>query len=250
MDNTTIEVIAGLGIPATNFVATKIYTSVSGLPKNFIWQTKYPALSSLKINLEFSELKRRTKIIVIDDEDSFPQKLFTDEGYSIEKWDTVKDYGKLLSGAYDLIVLDIKGIATHISDEDGLGVLEGIKQANPAQIVIAYSQHTYDLNKSKFWELADEKIGKPSDFLKIKKIIDNLIMTKYQPLRYINILHDILRKKTVSEVDIKKLDANIVKCIKSKKNPDWPSILHFIHNNNELYSQILQIGNTIIKFYQ
>jgi hypothetical protein len=248
------EIITGLIITAggslLNFIVTKIYNLFTGASKNFIWRNKYPDLRTFKPPIEFDELKKRTRIIVIDDEDSFPVNLFQAEGYSIDKWDKVSDYGRLESGFYDIIVLDIKGVATHISSDDGLGVLESLKRKNPAQIIIAYSQHSFDLSKSKFWELADEKIAKPSDFLKIKSIIDNLITTQFKPDRYIDTLHNILRKNSFEEKEIKKLDTALVKSIKSKKKPNWAEVLEFANTKTELVNQIITISTTILKFYQ
>lgn len=248
------EIIYGLIIAAggslLNFISTKAYNAITGASKNFVWRNKYPDLKTFKAPIEFDELKKRTRIVVIDDEDSFPVNLFQKEGYSVDKWQTVTDYGRLESGFYDIIVLDIKGVATHISEDDGLGVLESIKRKNPAQIIIAFSQHSFDLSKARFWEMADEKIAKPSDFLKIKSIIDNLINTQFKPDRYISTLHTVLRKNHFSEKDIRKLDNEIVKIIKGKSKPNWTEMLVFANKKTELVNQIIAIGNTILKFFQ
>ncbi len=249
--NEILMTIAGTsGAALLNFFGTKIYNKATGENKNMLWKDSTTELSTFKANLDFSELKKRTRIVVIDDEDSFPVNLFQDEGYSIDKWDRVKDYGKLESGFYDIIVLDIQGVADHISADDGLGVLESIKNHNPAQIIIAFSQHSFDLSKSKFWELADEKIAKPSDFLKIKKIIDNLISTKFKPERYINTLKQVLRKNNVSEKDITKIEASLSKTIENKDTPNWKKIVESINSKTELTNQVISLGSTIIKFFQ
>ena len=89
-----------------------------------------PELDKLKSPLDFEELKKRIRIVLIDDEQGFPLKLFQAEGYAIEHWEKVVSvsYGKLESGFYDIIILDIKGVAEEISKDDGLGVLENIKK--------------------------------------------------------------------------------------------------------------------------
>ena len=57
---------------------------------------------------------------------TFPIDGFKQFGYSIEKKDKI-DHNllkQLLDGLYDIIVLDIYGIATpEISEDDGLGIL-------------------------------------------------------------------------------------------------------------------------------
>jgi hypothetical protein len=242
--------IIGAGGSILNFLSTKIYNKVTGSSKNFIWSNENVNLKNFVISDEFDELKRRTRIIVIDDENSFPTKLFKDEGYSIDKWDNVKDYTKLENGFFDIIVLDIKGVALHISEDDGLGVLVSLKKNNPAQIIISYSQHSFDLSKIEFFQLADENIAKPSDFLKIKNILDNLINTQFKPDRYINTLDQILIKNNIDSNSVKKIKAEIAKSIKSKKAPDWNKSLEFIQNKTELVKQVKSLGGTIIKFFR
>ncbi|WP_426670912.1 hypothetical protein ACPPVU_06695 [Mucilaginibacter sp. McL0603] len=242
--------LGAMAVPFLNFVATKFYNSVTGSSKNFIWSDKIPDLTTLQSTLDFEELKKRTRIVVIDDEKTFPVSLFRNEGYSIDEWPKVEDYGKLQSGFYDIIVLDIKGVAMHISNDDGLGVLEDIKHYNPSQIIIAYSQHSFDLTKSKFWELADEKIAKPSDFLKMKRIIDDLITTKFNPNRYINTLHAILRNNQVGEKQIRRFDKEIYNSIKGKKKINFQNTLEFINTKTELVQKIANITETILKFFK
>ncbi len=242
--------IVGAGGTFLNFVTTKVYNKITGSSKNFIWSDKEINIKNFKVLDDFNELKRRTKIVVIDDENSFPTKLFNDEGYSIEKWDEVKDYSKLEKGLFDIIVLDIKGVAQHISKDDGLGVLVSLKNNNPAQIIISYSQHSFDLSKIEFFQLADENIAKPSDYLKIKNIIDNLISLQFKPERYISTLDQILSKNHIEEKIVLKIKAEISKAIKTKKSPDWIKSLEAIQNKTELVKQVKSLGDTIIKFYK
>lgn len=233
-----------------NFIGTKVYNFFTGDTKNFIWQNQEVNLKSLKPSNDFEELKRFTRIVVIDDENSFPQQLFQNEGYSIEKWDKVKDYGKLENGFYDIIVLDIMGVALHLSEADGLGVLESLKKNNPAQIIISFSQHSYDLDKIRFFQLADENIKKPSDFIKIKAVIDNFIITQFKPERYINALNHLLNKSNFSEKEIKKVNSEIAKAIKGNKKPNWKKNFEFLENNGELIKQVASLSETILKFFK
>lgn len=250
MEDLWIGFIVAAGSSLLNFIATKIYNYITGKNKNFLWKSQNNGLSRLRMVTEFSELKKRTRIVVIDDEESFPISLFQDEGYSIDKWQTVKDFNKLENGFYDIIVLDIKGVAKHISEDDGLGVLENLKRRNPAQIIISYSQHSYDLSKIKFFQLADENIAKPSDYLKIKSIIDNLIDSQFKPGRYISALHQILESNNIPKRDIRIIDRAIYKSIENRSKPDWKQIISFSKNKNELANQVISISNTILKFFQ
>jgi hypothetical protein len=247
------DIIAGIVVISAgsliNFISTKIYNYFTGESKNFFWANEIKNLKNQNYSDNFNDLKKRTKIVVIDDEDGFPIKLFKNEGYTIEKWGKVEDYAKLENGFFDIIILDIKGVARHISEDDGLGVLVNLKKKNPAQIIISYSQHSYDLNKIQFFQQADENIAKPSDFLKIKNIIDNLILTQFKPERYIKALNQTLRNHNISEKEITKLNHKISKIITTNSKPKWEKLLSFIDDRIELQKQVITLGETIIKFY-
>ena len=233
-----------------NFIATKIYTYFTGKEKDFFWRNKYIDLLKQNIVTDLDEIKKRIRIVVIDDEDSFPVKIFQDEGYSINKWGKVTDYSKLENGFFDIIVLDIKGVAEHLSQDDGIGVLVDLKGKNPAQIIISYSQHSYDLNKVKFFQLADDNISKPSDYLKIKRTIDNLILTKFKPERYLNALDNLLISNNINETDILKIKNEISKAVSKNTKPDLSKTLSSINGKSELVKQTISLTNTILKFFQ
>jgi CheY-like chemotaxis protein len=250
MEELVIGLIVTVGGSLINFLSTLIYNYFTGKSKNFLWKNRFEDLRTLKHTADFEELKKRTRIVVIDDDDVFPLKLFKEHGYSVDKWDIVEDYTKLEHGFYDIIILDIKGVAQHISLEDGLGVLTSLKKNNPSQIIISFSQYSYALDKVQFFQQADENIAKPSDFLKIKKILDNLISTQFKPDRYINALNKILKNNNILERDIRKINLQISKAIINKKIPDWNDIFCGVKNKPELVIQLTNIGETITKFYK
>jgi len=124
-------------------------------------------------------LRKRTRILVIDDdENSFPFEIMRKEGYAIDHWLKVENLSTLEKGEYDIMVLDIGGVAKEYTDEDGLGILEHLKSTNPAQIVVAFSGQAFDLSKNRFWRLADDALSKPVDAAKCKRMLDNLIENK------------------------------------------------------------------------
>ncbi|WP_421978108.1 hypothetical protein [Roseivirga seohaensis] len=250
MDDIIIGVVTISIGTLINFILTKLYKHYTGTSKTFFWKDKYLDLLKQKSLDDFEEIKKRTRIIVIDDENSFPVSIFENEGYSINKWDSVKDYQKLESGFYDIIVLDIKGVAEHISEDDGIGVLVDLKEKNPSQIIISFSQHSYDLNKVKFFQLADDNITKPSDYLKIKRTIDNLISTKFKPDRYVDALENLLKLNNISQKDIKKVNDEISKAITKKEKPNLSKTLSSINNKSDFLKQVISLSDTILKFFQ
>ena len=92
--------------------------------------------------LSVEAMKRLARIVVIDDEpDSVPTDDLRANGYSVEYWPII-DAGRLARlerGEFEIIVLDIQGIAPPgFSDTgDGLGVLRQLKKLNPSQVIIA-----------------------------------------------------------------------------------------------------------------
>jgi CheY-like chemotaxis protein len=107
------------------------------------------------------ELRKRARILVVDDdENSFPVELLKKEGYAIDYWPKIESLSKLERGDYDIIILDIGGVAKEYSSEDGLGVLEHLKEVNPSQIVVAFSGQSFDLSKNRFWQLVPFPLNK------------------------------------------------------------------------------------------
>lgn len=243
----TVAIPAGLSL--ANFLVTQIYNRVTGSSRNFLWRESVPPINEIKVSYTAEALKKLARIVVVDDEDHFPVDLFRNEGYSVEKWNRVQDYGKLASGVYDIIVLDIKGIADHISEEDGLGVLEDLKNNNPAQIIIAYSQHSFDLSKSRFYMLADERIAKPSDFLRMKKIIDSLIASKFQPNRYYDQLQVLLKAHGVSAREVRIILRELSKAAKGRRAMDWSRLPQFTALKPEVQRQCESLTGAILRFY-
>ncbi|MFN5982688.1 MAG: hypothetical protein ACK479_04430 [Fluviicola sp.] len=249
MSTILISGATAIGAGILNFITVKILNKLFGKNYNYLWKNKEQQIEISKAQVDIEELKKRLRIVVIDDEDSFPVKLFQEAGYSIEKWDSVENYSKLESGFYDIIVLDITGIARHISENDGLGVLEDLKRYNPTQIIIAYSQHSFDLSKAKFWQMADDHIAKPSDFLKIKRVINNLIETKFTSRRYLNSIEELIEHSNLSLNEKNKTKKYLSNTFNSNKKIDKDKLIEISKRNMDLVSKILTLSNAISKFF-
>lgn len=163
------------------------------------------------------ELRKRTRILVIDDDpNSFPFETLRREGYAIDHWTKVDTLRTLEEGQYDIIFLDIQGVAQEYCSEDGLGVLEHLKQVNPSQIVVAFSAHSFDLSKNRFWRLADDSLGKPVEAAKCKRLIDNLIESKRTPAHYWQAVTELLRRQGLTPQQIDRIEDKVTRALKSK----------------------------------
>lgn len=182
---------------------------------NFLQKSK--RIEALPFNKSSSELKKKTKIVVIDDEeDSFPYKLLQDDGYTIEWWEKVdsQKLHRLENGDFDIIVLDIMGVADkELSDTDGIGVLKRIKSVNKHQIIVAFSGQSYDLSKTEFWKLADDALSKPVTFIQCKEILDLLIKKHINIISYWNAVKDLLVANNTPQATINKMEKDIVKVL-------------------------------------
>ncbi|MBE3040170.1 MAG: hypothetical protein IMZ62_15340 [Chloroflexi bacterium] len=200
--------------------------------------------------LPLSELRKRTRILVIDDdENSFPFTILRNEGYAIDHWPRVQALGPLESGQYDIIVLDIQGVAQQYSADDGLGILEHIKQANPSQIVVAFSGHSYDLSKNRFWRLADDSLGKPVDATRCKRLIDNLIESKMTPEHYWSAVVDLLQRQGVAPKQIAKIEDKVARALAKKDCQAVSDTLKRVVDNAEIGVRVVGIACKIAALF-
>ena len=173
---------------------------------------KKKSLSDLKVRLDLKDQIRRARILVIDDPNAFPVELLKAEGYNVTYWEKLKSLTPLETGDYDIIILDLNGIATsNQSSSDGIGILRHIKSYNPSQIVVAYSAKKYDFKQSDFWKLADDYLGKPSPLDSCKQKIDELLHSKFNVEHYWGILRGQLIAESVPDKRIRKLEHLLVK---------------------------------------
>lgn len=222
----TYTILAAISLPILNYFGRKILYLFSGRNFNFYWKERTIMLDQLINAKTKNQITSRLKILLIDNEESVDIELFKEDGYNIEYWNTVKNLKQLLDGYYDIIILDIRDVAKHLSPEDGFGVLKTIKENNPSQVMIAYSAYSYDLSKKKFWDLADEAIDKPTGYLEMKRILDNVIITFFNPQRILKLIRDKFQKNNITAKDERIFEKHIV----SKINSD-----SVIHIDNELY---------------
>jgi CheY-like chemotaxis protein len=106
-------------------------------------------------------LRKRAKILVIDDQALPAQRLFDRDGYHFERWAQIKNLSQLTDNHYDIILLDVQGVGLNESPElQGLGILAHIKRSSPAQAVIVYSAQAQKLSMRPFIDMADAVLDK------------------------------------------------------------------------------------------
>lgn len=130
-------------------------------------------------DIDLSEIKKRARMLVIDDADFPYQSLFARDGYTLEKWPDVVDLPKLESGFYDVVLLDLQGVGREQSVEQGLGVLRHLRHSAPAQVIIAYSSADWSLKYQEFFGMADAVLAKSADYVDFKRTVDQLLQQRF-----------------------------------------------------------------------
>ena len=100
--------------------------------------------------IQRADLAKYSKILVVDDDEFEYVSLFERDGYTITKWDDVEDRTRLESGEFHVILLDLHGIGSEISSDEGAGVISHIKKVNPAQVVVAYTAGRHGFSIQQF----------------------------------------------------------------------------------------------------
>lgn len=169
--------------------------------------------------------RKRSRILVIDDA-AFPyQKLFSRDGYSVAKWNDIRDLNQIERGEFDIILLDIHGVGLRDSADQGLGVLRHIRTACPAQLVIAYSGADFSLRYQEFFDMADARLAKTDDYVKFKEKVDELLKERFSLQHYVKRADRLLQLRGVAG---KEYEPAIIEAILSKN----PNLLRTKLSNN------------------
>jgi len=125
---------------------------------------------------------RNAKICIIDDQidhlRSFMDGL-RNEGFTnlIEK-PHIESVNELLESGYELIILDLKGVAEDISADDGIGIIETLKQSDPALPILVISGTTTLPDKAKILSQADLIRTKPVLPADLASDVDDILKTR------------------------------------------------------------------------
>jgi CheY-like chemotaxis protein len=206
-----------------------------------MWNPFSPKLPAWP-SVDFDVLKRRARVLVIDDDSFAYLELFRRDDYTLEKWDDIDDLPKLEAGHYDIILLDIQGVGTQQSQEQGLGVLRHLKRVSPAQIVVAYSNADYSLKYRDFFDLADATLDKRADYVDFKEVIDEQIARRFSLDHYIERAMAVVgaSESDSSELRTKAREAILRQDL--RKVREYLKSLNIDSNRAELALQIIQVG--------
>jgi len=189
--------------------------------------------------LPADEIRKRSKLLVIDDQQFDYVSLFEKDGYNIEKWDDIVDLPKLESGYYDVILLDIQGVGKQqSSNEQGFGILKHLKKVRPPQIIIAYSNADYAVKYQDFFSMADAAFSKASDYVDFKRKVDELLISRFSMGFYVDKIIALASPHTSDMGKIRKLSR---KAIAQRNANIVKPYLEGVIDDKELITTILRI---------
>ncbi|MDF9277477.1 hypothetical protein P4U43_06680 [Arthrobacter sp. EH-1B-1] len=154
--------------------------------------------NDLPVPPSIEDIRKKSKILVIDDHDFPYEPIFKKNGYHIERWATIDNLSHITDGHFDLILLDIQGVGIEISPElEGLGILRHIKESNPAQMVILYSAQPQRITHLGIMVLADAVVDKALPYVDFASKVDSLLKLRSSPAYFIAAMNKALGENAV-----------------------------------------------------
>jgi DNA-binding NarL/FixJ family response regulator len=131
-----------------------------GDPLMGFWNRR--TLDSVRPILSRDELRRRSRLLVIDDERPDLVDDLQHSGFAVDYVADVnkQNFGVLDRPTYDAILLDFGNVGTTVGPDQGLTLLRHIKRVNPATVVLAYTSKALVADQADFFRLADGVLAK------------------------------------------------------------------------------------------
>ncbi len=222
---------------------------------NFMFWKSRKSITQLSQDIQpsFKELKKRTRIAVIDDDtNSIPVDALKEDGFSIDTFTKIDIplLNKLKNGDFDIIILDIKGVVDpQIIKDDGLGVLHYLKEHNPMQIIIACSSNKFDPTQCMFFNLANNVLDKPITFVECQEKLEQIITENMSLESRWSALSKYLQTIQIPEHEIHNIEKQLINKLQGKKI-SLEKILQHLDTHAPAYNLGMQALNLIFRLHQ
>lgn len=163
---------------------------------------------------ETTEVLKRiqnSKICIIDDKVQHLSSMIA--GLKAEGFNNIKDYSEvssineILSGNYDVIILDLSGVAAKIDVNDGIGVLKKLKQAEPFLPILVVTGNQIDPRLVNDVILADLIRYKPVLSADLANDIKSILIKRLDPrLASVSVIREIERLRGDISQNLRWLD--------------------------------------------
>ncbi len=136
-----------------------------------------PKLADLSVTLTRDELIRRSRILIIDDEEPRLRADLEQAGFSVGYMKDVDKAGLQLleKMLYDLVILDFSGVGRTLGKDEGLAILRHLKRVNPSVIVLSYTSKPLFSGHADFYRLTDGVLAKDAGIGDSLEIIENAL---------------------------------------------------------------------------
>ncbi|MEZ5435745.1 MAG: response regulator, partial [Pseudomonadales bacterium] len=169
-------------------------------------------------SLQIDDLKKYTKVLIIDDEDPVDIKEYLKkEGWKVQyipDLDAISNK-KLIDS--HVICVDIMGVGKLLGVESGMGLVKAIKQTYPEKKIIIYSSVPKHDSFDDAWDYVDKKLRKESTLLPYSSAIEELASKSLNwddSLRY---AYGKVKNHLGKNVSFDDFNAMSRKCVKNKK---------------------------------
>jgi DNA-binding NarL/FixJ family response regulator len=119
-------------------------------------------IDSMRLAIPRDELRRRSRLLVIDDERPDLVDDLQRGGFAVDYQQDItrQNLNMMDQPLWDLILLDFGNVGTTIGPDQGLTLLRHIKRINPAAIILAYTSKALLADQADFYRLADGVLAK------------------------------------------------------------------------------------------
>lgn len=147
----------------------------------FGWfKTKYPTLSSYENGMSRDVLIQSARIIFIDDEAPLLIAHLIKAGFSVDHDKTGDEFeSQIVSQAYDVAILDYRGVGGKYGDEQGLDLLKFIRRVSPRTRVISYTSRALRSGESDFYRLSDQVLAKDAGLRESLEYVEEQIQKAF-----------------------------------------------------------------------
>ncbi|MBQ7002915.1 MAG: hypothetical protein IJN57_02940 [Oscillospiraceae bacterium] len=160
--------------------------------------------------VSLSDLKRRSEILIIDDEEFSYLDALRKHEYNITQKHDLTDLKD--AEAYKIILCDIRGVGKFLkTDYEGAYLIKQLKVKYPGKTIIAYTANDYDATFEQYLDYADEKVPKGTYALEDwASLLDRLLMEMVNPVKLWEQTRRQLLDAGVSTIDVAKYESRYV----------------------------------------
>lgn len=204
----------------------------------------YQSAINLVYERNIHTLRRRVKILIVDDENFDLVQILEDAKYDIYYKKDIKYTIEV--EAFDIVIIDILGVAPALqSSMEGFAMAEEIKKRYPAKQVWCYSGKTVNPAVASRLKNIDGYIPKDTDIDQWRDKLDRMIETYCSDDYQIKVLRTQLEKYGVRETDINRV---IEEYKKNHEAKNFNSVIDMISGLITSGKQVLELIKLIYSF--